>query len=58
MLAGVSLSVIVISTAWFSDLLLQSKDGFALLVIGLWIMFSSGWAVRHLKAIAQEVPHE
>ncbi len=58
MLAGVSLSVIIISTAFFSDVLLQSKDGFALLLIGVWVMFSSGWAVRHLKAIAQEAPHE
>ena len=58
MLAGVSLSVIIISTTFFSDILLQSKNGFALLLIGVWVMFSSGWAVRHLKTIAQEAPHE
>lgn len=58
MLAGASLSVIIISTAWLVDVFLQGKNGFALLLIGVWVILSSGWAVRYLKAIAQDAPHE
>ena len=58
MLAGASLTAIVISTAWLSDIFLQAKDGGALFIIALWIMLVSGAAIRWLKAVAQELPHE
>lgn len=58
MLAGASLTAIVLSTAWLSEFLLQSKDGAALFFIALWVMFVSGLAVRWLKKLAQELPHE
>jgi len=54
MLAGASLSLIILSTALFADWLSLAKDGAGLLLIALWVIVSSGMAIRWLRKLAQE----
>ncbi len=54
MLAGASLSLIILSTALFADWLSLAKDGAGLFLIALWVILSSGVAMRWLRKLAQE----
>jgi uncharacterized membrane protein len=58
MLAGASFSVIILSTAWLAEVLLRGKDGAALFLLALWMIFTSGVVIRWLKGLAQELHHD
>ncbi|PTQ90344.1 DUF2157 domain-containing protein [Agitococcus lubricus] len=57
MLAGGCLSLILVSSVWWTHLFFKNTDGFALLLISFWVMITSGYAVRWLKIVAQEWQH-
>ncbi|MFO1391568.1 MAG: DUF2157 domain-containing protein [Agitococcus sp.] len=58
MLAGASLSVIILSTAWLGEILFKAKDGAVLFLLAIWVIVTSGIVIRWLKGLAQELYHD
>ncbi|HEX5361475.1 MAG TPA: DUF2157 domain-containing protein [Fluviicoccus sp.] len=58
MLAGVVFSALVISTSALGKFVFHGDGLFAFFLMSIWLIVCSGAAVRWLKAVYRELPHE
>lgn len=57
MLAGLCLSVIVVSTAFWGDSLLKANDGLGFFALAFWVIILSSAAIKWLKQVVAQEPH-